>query len=495
MLLLMSVAAQAQAFGFADLVTQARQLASQPYQPPRQVAPSLGQLTYDDYRAINYKPSHELWPKSRFHVQFFAPGYRFTTPVAINIIDADGVHPQYFDPNDFNGGGVYPHDLPNKIGFAGFRLHVDSYDPQQNVDTKNNELIAFLGASYFRAKAAGEQYGVSARGLAIDTIAKGPEEFPQFREFWIKKPTIDATSVTVYALLDSPSATGAYRFDITPGNPASVTVSVTLFLRQAVHELGLAAFSSMYLYGRGDHRPTAYLRPAVHDSQGLLIRDAQNRWTWRPLTNPQKVRQYSFTLDNPKGFGLLQRNRDPFVYQSPSMAYQSRPSVWVEPLDDWGAGQVQLVEIPSDAEYNDNIALFWTPATQPKPLQPFHYSYRLLWGDAVPQEPQARVTNTLATRHSLTQPTTFMLDFSGDKLTAEQLATAIKANIQVGDNGKLVDQRLRRIGDDSYRLTFTIAPLNGHPIQLRAYLSGNVHALSETWDYVITPARHPISSP
>lgn len=480
--------APAWAFGFQDVVAQAKHASEHADRPPQQLTGKLADLDYDQYRAIHYKPGHALWPDRDFHVQFFAPGYRFVTPVKINIVDAQGVHEQHFRRSDFVTGDAYPHDVPTGLGFAGFRLHYDGYDPDHAIAAKNNELIAFLGASYFRAKAADQQFGVSARGLAIDTIAPGPEQFPTFREFWIRKPAADAQSVVVYARLAGKSATGAYQFTITPGKPATVDVRATIFLRHPVHELGIAPFSSMYLYGVGNHRPPVYLRPAVHDSQGLLIRDRHDRWTWRPLANPQTVRQYSFSLDSPKGFGLVQRNRDFFDYQSISMAYQARPSVWVKPRGNWGRGQLRLVEIPSSAEYNDNIALFWTPQPQPAPHKPIHFAYRMVWGDAVVRQAPGRVTSTLSTRHSRRDSTTFIVDFTGPTLANSSSDARVKPVMQVGDNGKLLHSRLAPLGAGKYRLQFTVRPVDGKPIQLRAYLTHNGHAITETWDYVVTPA-------
>lgn len=482
----------ASAFAFQSVIAQAHQASQQTYQKPETVPEKLADLNYDQYRAIQFRDSHQLWPERDFHVQFFALGYLYTHPVQINIIDDDGVHRQRFHREAFSTGDAYPHDLPPSLGFAGFRLHYEGYDPDDSIAAKNNEVMVFLGASYFRVKAAGQQYGTSARGLAIDTIAPDPEEFPVFREFWIKKPEPGTDSIVVYALMNSPSATGAYRFRVTPGSPAHVDVSATLFFRKHVHELGLAPLSSMYFYSVGSHRPPAYLRPAVHDSQGLLIADGHNRWTWRPLANPQSVRQYTFTLHNPKGFGLLQRNRDFFDYQSISMAYQARPSVWIEPKGNWGAGQVRLVEIPTHYEYYDNIVVFWTPKSPPPLHQPFHIAYRMTWGKDVVSQPVAHVQRTLFTARSLQEPTTFMIDFAGDSLAPPTAEEPTQAIVQVGDHGALLSSRTRYLESfGTYRLRFKVRPANGQPIQLRAYLTRAGQAITETWDYVLTPRINP----
>lgn len=487
-MLALCASSAAWAFDYQDVVAQAQALSRKPHQQPEAISDGQADLTYDQYRAIHFKTSHQLWPQRAFHVQFFALGSLYTHPVKIHIIDKHDVHRQAFHRAAFATGKAYPEDEKLAQGFAGFRLHWDGYHADDSIAEKNNEVIVFLGASYFRAKAAGQEYGTSARGLAIDTIAPKAEEFPAFRAFWIRKPAPGEDSVVVYALMDSPSVTGAYRFKITPGKPAHVDVRATVFMRHSVHQLGLVPLSSMYFYGVGNHRLPAYLRPAVHDAQGLLLADGHNRWTWRPLANPQSVKEYSFSLQDPRGFGLMQRDRDFFDYQSISMAYQARPSVWIQPKNDWGAGQVRLVEIPTEREYNDNIAVFWTPETQPKPHQAFHFAYRMTWGDKGPPEPVERVRRTLSTRRGLDQPTKFTVDFAGGALAGSSEGATLKPVVQVGDHGELAGKRVRYLrATNTYRLQFTVRPTANQPIQLRAYLSRDGQAVTETWDYVITP--------
>ena len=83
-----------------------------------------------------------------------------------------------------------------------------------------------------RASARDQVFGLSARGLAIDTAESWGEEFPWFREFWLVTPAPNAKELTIYALLDSPRVTGAYRFAVEPGEQTRVDVECRLFLRE-----------------------------------------------------------------------------------------------------------------------------------------------------------------------------------------------------------------------------------------------------------------------
>ncbi len=476
------------AFGYTQVVAKARQLAAQPYHAPPTVPKVLRDLTYDQYRDIHFRKSHELWPDSRFHVQFFMPGLFFTHAVKINVIDDNGAHPVPFSTQlfDFGSNTFDASKLPRDLGFAGFNIRYDGYHPE-NTLAKTNEVISILGASYFRGKGATQQFGVSGRGLAIDTTTQ-PEEFPSFVEFWLQKPPPDADSVTFYALLDSPSASGAYRFVVHPGETAVTDVKATIFLRKSVAQLGLAPLSSMYMYGRGDYRPPAYLRPAVHDSQGLLIHTDTGEWIWRPLANPQVASTYTFQLNDPRGFGLMQRNRDFFTYQSMSMSYEARPSAWIEPKGDWGAGHVVLYEFSTPNETNDNIVTFWQPAKPPRPDKPVRLAYRIHWGEMGPERHAGRVVNTFMTRRDLKQPTEFILDFAGGELKNLPPDSIMKGHISTDDNGKLLYHYVERNDKiNGWRLVFKIAPTTGQPVQLRAFLAHDDHAVTETWDYVLAP--------
>ena len=91
--------------------------------------------------------------------------------------------------------------------------------------------MIFAGASYFQAIARNQVFGMSARGLAIGTGEPEGEEFPFFRAHWIEAPSGDR--MVVHSLLDGPSATGAYRFTIRPGDETTIDVEATIFVRAA----------------------------------------------------------------------------------------------------------------------------------------------------------------------------------------------------------------------------------------------------------------------
>ncbi|HZD52977.1 MAG TPA: glucan biosynthesis protein G, partial [Woeseiaceae bacterium] len=360
------------AFGFADVNRIAEGLAHKPYEPDRPELPEgFKNLQYDDYRDIRFRRAKGIWFDSGlpFQVQLFARGFLFHDRVRINIISDTGASPIRFSRDMFGyGKNKVPAEVPRDFGFAGFRILY----PLHREDHMD-EVAAFLGASYFRAVGQKQNYGVSARALAIDTGLETPEEFPVFREFWIQEPSPDDTAITVFALLDSQRATGAYRFVIQPGLQTVIDVKARILLRDAVEKLGIAPLTSMFYHGELTERYMDDFRPEVHDSDGLLIASGSGERIWRPLRNPVTLQITSFQVTNPRGFGLMQRDRSFEHYQDTQTPYQTRPSAWVETLGDWGEGTVELVEIPSGSERNDNIVAFWHPAQPLKPLSPAEF--------------------------------------------------------------------------------------------------------------------------
>jgi ribosomal protein S18 acetylase RimI-like enzyme len=239
-----------------------------------------------------------------------------------------------------------PSDAPGM--FSGVRL----YAPINSVG-QFDEFLVFQGASYFRSLGAGQHYGLSARGLAVDTGEPRGEEFPLFRTFWLERPQARAKAVTVHALLDGRSVVGAYTFRITPGPETRMHIKARLFPRRDIKVMGLAPLTSMFLFGPTNRHRFDDYRSRVHDSDGLLMRTGNDRWLWRPLRNPREL-QFSFFQDeSPHGFGLQQRQRDLDQYHDWEARYDRRPSAWVEPIGDWGKGSIELAEIPTQREYAD----------------------------------------------------------------------------------------------------------------------------------------------
>lgn len=411
-------------FGFAEVQTVARLLAFQPYRPDA-ARPDEGwlKLDYDRYRDIRSDRTRNLWAGSGTHFQadFFHTGFIYNRLVEINEL-ADrrpGLIP--YRPELFHFGALWKNrPRPPTGGFAGWRLFTDLYGNQTFAD----EVAVFLGASYFRAPGRHRLYGLSARALAIDTVG-GPtgEEFPTFQRFWLERPAADDKIMTTLALSDSPSAVGAWRFRIAPGETTDMEVEGVVFLRRPVTLLGITPFSSMFWYGENSWPRPPDFRPEVHDSDGLLMRDEDGLWTWRPLHVSREMRHAVFDLRQ-GSFGLMQRDENFTHYQDLEAAYHRRTSAWVEPLAGWPGARLHLIELTTGEESWDNIVLFCEPGRQPARGQPLSFAYRLRWGASdllVPAE-RSQVT---ATRHSIDfagSSVLFIVDFSREPGLADHAA-------------------------------------------------------------------------
>ena len=502
--LALSMPGVSQAFDFDAVAMRARDLAAAAYKPPSaQLPPELRDLDYDAYRDIRFRPDRALWraEKLPFELMFFHPGRSFQEPVRINTVDASGVARRVeFDPAQFDYGRnkLDPQKLRN-LGFAGFRVHYALNKPAYK-----DEVLVFLGASYFRAVGQGQVYGLSARGAAVDTAAAQGEEFPRFSEFWIERPRSGATSLTILALLDSPSLAAAYRFTLTPGADTVMQVAARIYPREPIAKLGIAAVNSMYAFGENQPGHDDY-RPEVHDSDGLSIANGNGEWLWRPLVNPMRLLVTSFAAVNPKGFGLMQRDRAPANYKDPEALYERRPSVWVEPVGAWGAGRVELVQIPTPDETNDNIVACWVPDRVAAVRQPFDIGYRLHW-QRVGQTPPGKgwVVQTRRGRGYVKQPDgdlNFVVDFDGPALRALRADARLEAVVEVGANALLKERNLfRNAVSGAWRMTVRVKRSDASkPIEMRAFArlangpangSANPPAtppITETWSYIVPP--------
>lgn len=471
-------------FTASTMVERARALAARPYQEPRKSLPeAYARLTYDAYRDIRYRNDKALWRDTGlpFQAQFFHPGFLYPTPVVVNVVwDGQG-EPVRFSPELFTYGTLVPAPpLAKADGFAGLRL-THPLNRKEHFD----EVVSFLGASYFRALGQGNVYGLSARGLAVDTALPRPEEFPSFRELWLERPAPGADRVVVHALLDGPSVTGAYRFTIIPGARTVMEVEVTLFARKAVEQLGLAPLTSMYLFGENDRGPADDFRPEVHDSDGLFVWTGDGEQLWRPLQNPAHLSVASFRARAPRAFGLLQRDTVFSSYEDLEARYELRPSAWVEPVGDWGSGTVKLVEIPTAEEVHDNIVAFWVPDAPLTPGQPLRVTYRLHWGAVAPWPATGSfVTSTRIAAGDTAGARRFVLDFSPSSAAGEAPVEAIIT----ASRGKVLKATARRHEPSGgWRATFELLADTRAPIELRAYLKRGSETLTETWSYLWTP--------
>jgi len=481
-------------FGYEDVVKEASSLSQKPFEEPAKIPEFLQKITYDQWRGIRFNPSESLWRSEQlpFEVQFFHPGWLYDRTVSVNIIGPEGVKPFQFSPELFHYGmNQFKDQLSADVGFAGFRLHYPI-----NTKEYRDEVIVFLGASYFRSLGANQSFGLSSRGLAINTAMSGGEEFPYFKKFWLATPDQASESVTVYALLDSPSLTGAYEFVIHPDDPTTVDVRLTIFLRKEIKKLGIAALNSMFFYGENTNtRPVDDFRPEVHDSDGLLIATGAGEWLWRPLINPKNLLVTSFQLNNPKGFGLFQRDLDFDHYQDLEAFYQKRPSVWITPRDNWGEGRVELVQIPTNTEINDNVVCYWIPANIPKPGTPVSLSYEMKWGfPEMIHQPFGRVVGSRVHTGKEEDIKMYLVDFAGEKLSEYPDDAKIRADVSVG-GGEVIEQHLQKNPyRGGWRLVFQVkkkksaldrvTPGADQPLELRAFLRNGDAVLTETWTYV-----------
>ncbi len=478
-------------FDLDAVAEKARHLAERPYKDKKGSVPSwlLG-ISYDQWRDIRFRPDHALWrdTRSTFQVQFFHPGLFYDRAVAINVVAKDGVRPVLFSPSKFDyGKNDFASKVPQDLGWAGFRIHYP-------IKTRDylDEVIVFLGATYFRAVGRDQAFGLSARGLAIDTADPRGEEFPWFREFWLVTPAPNAKEMTVFALLDSPRVTGAYRFVVAPGEQTAVQVESRIFLRKDVRKLGIAPLTSMFFHGENTARPFLDFRPEAHDSDGLLLGFATGEWLWRPIDNPRTLQVSGLQMENPRGFGLLQRDRDFDHYQDLETRPDRRPSVWIAPQGDWGHGRVEVVEIPTPTDSNDNAVAYWVPDQMPKPGEPARFAYTMYWyGDDAGRPPGGRVVATRRDGGTVKDAHRFVIDFAGPKLTAIPADRVLHGAITIvggDDAAELVDQHVtKNTVTGGWRLTFQVKPKKRDAIELRAFLDEGGQALTETWSYALLP--------
>ena len=414
--------ASAGAFDFEDVARRASALAAQSYKAPRSDCPkALKDLSYDEYRDIRFKPARSLWRAANlpFEVQLFHPGLYYDKPVRISeIVGRRGAR----DP--LRPGALRLRQEQARQGGAAQPRASRAFACTAALNTPKykDEVLVFQGASYFRALGKDQRYGLSARGLAIDTGARArARSFRASPSSGSSGPNAQAKELTIYALLDSESVAGAYRFVVRPGNETVTLVKARIFLRKNVAKLGMAPLTSMFFFGENQPRTAARdYRPEVHDSDILLVQSGTGEWITRPLVNPKRLLVTSFALTNPMGFGLMQRDRLFDNYQDLEARYELRPSAWIEPRGNWGKGRIELVQIPTPDETNDNIVAFWVPDEAPAPRTPLDVEYRIRWQkNADTKPPLAWVAQTRRGHGYTRQPDSsigFVVDFEGPAL-------------------------------------------------------------------------------
>lgn len=467
-------------FDANTVIEKARNLAANAYATPTSIPVEWTEIEYSDYLSIWFDVRNALWRDNAdtpLELDVFPPGLYYPYPVDISVVEDNNARPLKFDQAVFDKTDKFP-DLPvdNSLGYSGLRLRAELETPGINT-----EFAVFQGASYFRAIGTGDIYGISARGLAIDTAESSGEEFPEFRAFWLERPKSGSKTFVLHALLDSPSCTGAYKFTITYGQPLIMTVEATVFPRVDMKHVGIAPLTSMFQFDETNRDRFSDFRPAVHDSDGLLIHNGAGETIWRPLANPQNLQVSAFRDDSPKGFGLMQRARNFDDFADFSALYHRRPGLWVEPMTGWGQGAVTLVEIPTDDEIYDNVVAYWRPDGGLTAGQEHKMSYRLLWGDDSAYGEGLRVLNTRI-GGAFDTGIIVTVDFENGANLPDDLDRVehlIRTSAGEVDGGIL--QRNPQTG--GVRLAFKFTPGAAELIEFRAELRLDGEPLSEIWLY------------
>jgi periplasmic glucans biosynthesis protein len=465
---------------------RAAELAAARYQPlARDLPAPFRDLQYDGYRKVRPKPEATVWGEAGNPFGFLPlpRGGLYQENVNLFVVENGETNPLsdasgFVDFVDFQD--ATPEDR-KALGMSGWRAI-----SRPGIAGKGYEAAVFQGGTYFRATAESLFYGVSARALAIGTGSPRGEEFPRFRDFWIIRPQANDDALAFVALSDSPSAAGAYRFILRPGRETTIEVAAAIHPRTDIFEAGIAPLSSMYLHGSADRTRTDDWRPEVHDSDGLSILSASGEWVWRPLTNPKAVQLSAFGADSPRGFGLMQRARDFAAYADLEAKYERRPSVWIEPKDDWGAGEIRLLEIPTVNEYSDNVAVFWRPAAPWKPGEEHRLAYTTRWSAAGPVAGgmAAAMSTRLGAKSDGGLLRHFVIDFSGD----QHFAAAAQTPDVWASGGEIRNVAISDGPDAmSRRLTFDLDPKGASAIELHAALADETSQLTETWLFRWTP--------
>ncbi len=485
--------ASGEPFSFGQLTERMRAAAAAPYEPATPIEGPWAELDYDAYRRIAFDTERAVWagPETRFELHAYPMGWLFREPVALYEVSDGVARPMQFGLEDFRvdpsvAAALSDGGAPTFPGVAGFRLNTPLNDP-----ARYDEVISFLGASYFRALGRGNTYGISARGLAVNTATGRDEEFPRFSAAWLERPGPGSDQIVFYTALESASVTGAYRFVLRPGETTVIDVTARLFMREDVQQLGIAPLTSMYLFGPSDEGGFDDYRPAVHDSEGLVVTSA-GQTSYRQLSNPPRLANSHLAAHNPQYYGLVQRDRAFETFLDSGAHYEKRPSLMVEPTGEWGVGTVRLIEIPSQLEANDNIVAFWVPEKEVRAGDELTFDYRLHWGadpDGAMPDDTARVLRTMTGEGGVsgveesTGHRKFVIDFAGGQLGELEDPEAVSPAVSAS-GGEIAESVLSRIADtEIWRLVLEVDAAAGQTVELRADLRAGDAILSETWLY------------
>lgn len=469
-------------FDAGDVVEIARRLAAEPYRPPGPITPGLEKLGYDQYRDLRFPPERAFWSEvpAPFRVDVLPAGSIYTVPVRVSLVEDGVVRDIEPAPGLFDLGPSVPDELRDEpLSISGFRLR-----SRLNSSSYWDEFLVFQGASYFRAVGRGQNYGLSARALALRTGEPEGEEFPNFIHFWIEKPRRNTRTITIHGLLDSPSVTGAYHFEVSTGRETRMDVRYTLFPRTDLRSVGIAPLTSMFLFDPSNRSRFDDFRSRAHDSDGLMFVSPGGEEVWRHLANPATLQISTFTTERPRAFGLMQRTRLFSDFQDLEARYERRPSAWVEfPDEEPGPatrGALKLVEIPTRTETNDNIVAFWQPAQGLPAGRPYSGSYRITWtAESLVERKLGRFLATRIGANLRGDRRLVVLDLAGAGRSAEDLVLDVSASAGTVFN-PLVHEN-PAIG--GLRVSFEFDPGDAQLIEFRALVRKGGEPVSETWLY------------
>ncbi len=478
-----------EAFDPASVVEMARQLAAKPYRAPTAELPEpFANLSYEQYAGIKHRPERAIWAvaETGFALEPLHRGNVFSTPMQINLVSDGHSRRVPYDPARYDLGKLTPPAEAREIGFSGVRIM------QAVGNGKFRELGIFQGASVFRSLTSGQTPGVMARGLAIKTADPKGEEFPLFRALWIERPTIATRTLVIHAVLDSDSVAGAYRFTIRPGDATIIDIECTLFPRVALDHVGLGAMQAAYLYGPMDRRRGDDIRPGIYEATGLQMLNGKDEWLWRPISNREALQISAFVDDNPKGFGFLQRDRHFDRFQDDEQHWETKPSLWVEPLGDWGPGYVTLVEIPADSQVNQNMIAYWRPKAALAAGSEVNFAFRQFWCWSPPERPPLAMTRLSRSGRVQNAPANarrrrFLVEFGGENLKNATLLNELTVSLSASPGAAGNVRRYTDAEKGTFRVSFDIDAGGESQSELRLSLEAQGKPVSETWLYRWTP--------
>jgi glucans biosynthesis protein len=475
---------EGQRFEFGTLVEAAAAASKRPFTAPSTTDLPEGfvNMPYDQFVSIRALPSAVIWGGENrgMAVEPMHRGYVFNTPTPIYVVEDGLIRRIAFDRGKFDYGRVAPPPPGVDLAFSGMRIYAGP--------DGGRETAILQGPAFFRAIAMGQNFGVIARGLILRPGEARGEEVPHVRAYWVQRPAVQSGVIVVSCLIESESLACAMRFTIRPGDVTLVDVEQSLFARTAIEHIGIGGAMASFHYSPWSRRIFDEVRPAAYEVSGLQMLTGAGEWIYRPVSNPAALQASAFVDNNPKGFGLVQRDRDFAHFQDDDQRFELRPSLWVEPLGDWGQGSVQLIEIPSDSEVNDNIIAYWRPRQGLAQGGEAMFNYRQAWCWHPPERPMlATATRIRQGRGSQQRRRRFVIDFNGDELADAGIVTSLKANVSATpgaiQNLRLIPYPERK----GARVSFELEPANDAFSELRLVLEAGQRPVSETWLYRWTP--------